>query len=185
VLVKKDQAQAQLLVEKAQVHRLKGDPHAFFFSLIFISVGRPFFLKKKKHKQQVICYLLILINFFLLCPTILVLCGVFIFKKLKYSSTTFINTIKSNFVIYKLKFIIFNSTKTYLVDFDFDLNSSLVFKSTLISHPIISSLIHIYTISISIFSHKKILIVNFFSNLHEVFPSFSTVLLATKKWVAQ
>jgi hypothetical protein len=31
VLVKKDQAQAHLLVEKAQVHRLKGDPHAFFF----------------------------------------------------------------------------------------------------------------------------------------------------------
>jgi len=49
VLVKKDQAQAQLLVEKAQVHRLKGDPHAFFFSLIFISVGRPFFKKKKKN----------------------------------------------------------------------------------------------------------------------------------------
>jgi len=126
---------------------------------------------------------LILINFFLLCPTILVLCGGFIFKKLKYSSTTFINTIKSNFAIYKPKFIIFNSTKTYLVDFD--LNSSLVFKSTLISHPIISSLIHIYTISISIFSHKKILKVNFFSNLHEVFPSFSTVLLATKELVAQ
>jgi hypothetical protein len=35
VLVKKDQAQAQaqLLVEKAQVHRLKGDPHVFFFFL--------------------------------------------------------------------------------------------------------------------------------------------------------
>jgi hypothetical protein len=61
----------------------------------------------------------------------------------------------------------------------------LVFKSTLISHPIISSLIPIYTISISIFSHEKILIINFFSNLHEVFLSFSTVSLATKKLVAQ
>jgi len=142
-----------------------------------------FFKNKKKHKRPVIFYLLILINFFLLCPTILVLCGVFIFKKLKHRYTTFISTPKSSFIIYKLKFIIFNSTKTCLINFD--LNSSLIFKSILISHPIISSLTPIYTILISIFSHEKILIVNFFLNLHEVFLSFSTVSLATKELVAQ
>jgi hypothetical protein len=48
VLVKKDQAQAHLLVEKAQYIGLKEIHMLLLFSLIFISVGRTFFKKKKK-----------------------------------------------------------------------------------------------------------------------------------------